>query len=266
MTPTPPARARTRATGVVAALVLLLASLASPGQAGGDRDAGRPARVAQADVTVDVALVLAVDSSASVDFTEFNLQLQGLALAFRDPQLAESIAQGPHGSIAVALIEWSSQDMQQIAIPWTRVAGEADAQALADRIDATPRRINTGATSISSAILFAAQMLRTAPFLAERHVIDVSGDGYNNQGPVLSRARDLVVEQGVTINALGIENQVLGLTDYFRDSLIGGFGAFAIRAEDYQDYTGQIRRKLLRELAPPPVSRNDGPDALDQRT
>lgn len=229
-----------RPLAAVAVILVLLVSASGPR--------------AQSGAAVDLALVLAVDSSASVDFTEFNLQLQGLALAFRDPQLAESIQAGPNGSIAVSLIEWSSEDKQEIAIPWTRISSEAEAQAFADRIDITPRRINTGATSISAAILFATQLLKTAPYFAERRIIDLSGDGYNNQGPALPQTRDFVVDQGITINALGIENQVLGLTDYFREALIGGFGAFAIRAEDYLDYKGQIRRKLLREIAPPPIS------------
>jgi len=212
-----------------------------------------PARAQTADA-VDLTLVLAVDSSASVDFTEFNLQLQGLALAFRDPRLATAIQNGQFGSIAVSLMEWSSEDKHELSIPWTRIATEAEAHAFADLIDATPRRIQTGATSISAAILFATELLRAAPYFSNRQVIDLSGDGYNNQGPALSVARDLVVGEGITINALAIENQVLGLGDYFRDALIGGFGAFAISATDYDDYQGQIRRKLLRELAPPPVS------------
>jgi hypothetical protein len=232
---------RCRAMAVLAVVVML--AFTPPGSSR-----------AQNGALVDVALVLAVDSSASVDFNEFNLQLQGLALAFRDPQLAHAIAEGANGTIAVSMMEWSGADQQRLSIPWTRIGSETDAQAFADRIDAAPRLINTGATSISSAILFGSQLLKTAPFFAVRQVIDLSGDGYNNQGPALSVTRDHVIDQGITINALGIENQVLGLTDYFREALIGGFGAFAIKALDYQDYKGQIRRKLLRELAPPPVS------------
>ena len=221
---------------------------------------------AQTGGLVDVVLVLAVDSSASVDFNEFNLQLQGLALAFRDPELAQAILDGPNASIAVSMIEWSSSDQQRLSIPWTRIGSEAEAQAFADRIDAAPRLINTGATSISSAILFGSELLKSAPYVATRQVIDLSGDGYNNQGPALSVAREHVLEQGITINALGIENQVLGLTDYFRDALIGGFGAFAIKALDYEDYTGQIRRKLLRELAPPAVSFLNSQPIVTHRT
>ncbi|NQW11947.1 MAG: DUF1194 domain-containing protein [Alphaproteobacteria bacterium] len=203
---------------------------------------------------VDVELVLAVDSSASVDYAEFNLQLQGLSLAFQDAELARAIADGPYGVIAVTLVEWSSSQRQEVSIPWTRVVTAGDAVALADRIDQSPRRVQTGATSISASILFASALFENNGFEGVRRVIDLSGDGYNNQGAILSEAREAVVARGVTINALAIENQVLGLGDYFEQHLIGGTGAFVVRADDYQDYLGQIRRKLLRELQAPPMS------------
>jgi hypothetical protein len=209
---------------------------------------------ALASEPVDLELVLAVDSSASVDYTEFNLQLQGLVLAFEDPELAGAIAAGPLGAIAVTLIEWSSLARQEVSIPWTPIRSEADARAFADEIRRAPRLVVTGATSLSSSILFAADLFETNGYDGTRRVIDLSGDGYNNQGTALSVARELVLERGITINALAIENQVLGLGDYFEQSLIGGFGAFMIRADDYQDYIGQIRRKLLREIQPAPIS------------
>ena len=187
---------------------------------------------------VDVELVLAVDSSASVDYSEFNLQLRGLSLAFSDPELGRVIADGPYGAIAVTLIEWSSTRRQVMSIPWTRLATAKDATALAERIDLTPRRIETGATSISASILYASAMFENNGFEGVRRVIDLSGDGYNNQGPALSDAREAVVATGVTINALAIENQVLGLGDYFERHLVSGPGAFVIRANDYQDYLG----------------------------
>ncbi|MCR9070473.1 MAG: DUF1194 domain-containing protein [Alphaproteobacteria bacterium] len=203
---------------------------------------------------VDLELVLAVDSSASVDYTEFNLQLRGLALAFEDPELADAIAAGQIGAIAVTLIEWSSAGRQEVSIPWTVIRSAEDASAFAAEIDRAPRMVVTGATSLSASILFAASMFDTNSFDGTRQVIDLSGDGYNNQGTALSVARELVLERGITINALAIENQVPGLGDYFEDSLIGGFGAFLIRATDYEDYIGQIRRKLLREIQPAPIS------------
>jgi hypothetical protein len=211
----------------------------------------RPARAAQ---PVDLELVLAVDSSASVDYTEFNLQLQGLTLAFEDPELGGAIAAGPIGAIAVTLIEWSSSKRQEISIPWTVIRSAEDARAFADEISRAPRRVITGATSLSASILFAAAQFDTNAYEGTRQVIDLSGDGYNNQGAALSVARELVLERGITINALAIENQVPGLGDYFEESLIGGFGAFVIRATDYEDYVGQIRRKLLREIQPAPIS------------
>ena len=203
---------------------------------------------------VDLELVLAIDSSASVDYTEFNLQLEGLALAFRDPELAQAIADGPVGAIAVTMVEWSSAERQEVSIPWTRIVTSQDAAVFAEAIDRAPRRIQTGATSISAAILFGARQFVNNGFEGDRQVIDLSGDGYNNQGSALSLARIDVIDRGITVNALAIENQVLGLGDYFEKSLIGGFGAFVIRASDYTDYLGQIRRKLLREIRPPPMS------------
>lgn len=228
----------------LAATGLLAATFLAPGLPA-------PARAAQ---PVDLELVLAVDSSASVDYTEFDLQLQGLALAFEDAELAEAIAAGPLGAVAVTLIEWSSAERHEISVPWTVIRDGDDARAFADEISRAPRMVVTGATSISSSILFAAAMFDTNSYEGTRRVIDLSGDGYNNQGAALSVARDLVLDRAITINAVAIENQVTGLGDYFEDSLIGGLGAFVIRATDYEDYIGQIRRKLLREIAPVPIS------------
>lgn len=240
----PPALTRsalTRTALILAAPILAALLLPTP-------------RAAQAAEPVDLELVLAVDSSASVDYTEFNLQLQGLTLAFEDPELASAIAAGPFGAIAVTLIEWSSAERQAVSIPWTVLRNAEDARAFAGAISAAPRLVITGATSLSSSILFAAGLFDAGAYEGTRRVIDLSGDGYNNQGTALSIARELVVERGITINAMAIENQVPGLGDYFEQSLIGGFGAFMIRATDYQDYIGQIRRKLLREIRPAPIS------------
>ncbi|MEQ9331137.1 DUF1194 domain-containing protein [Thalassobaculum sp.] len=203
---------------------------------------------------VDLELVLAVDSSASVDYIEFNLQLEGLAYAFRDPDLIAAIGNGRHGAVAVVLMEWASTGRNEIVLPWTRIRDAADAAAFADRIDRSPRQIQTGATSISSAIRFANALFDDNGYEGTRRTIDVSGDGYNNQGEALSSARAEVLASGTTINALAIENQVLGLGDYFEDQLIGGLGAFVIRADSYRDYLGKIRRKLLREIQAPPMS------------
>ena len=122
-----------------------------------------------------------------------------------------------------------------MALPWTRIATTADASAFADAIDRSPRQLQTGATSISSAIEFANGLFAGNGFEGVRRVIDLSGDGYNNQGEPLDITRAAVLATGTTINALAIENQVLGLTEYFEQQLIGGVAAFAMRATDYRD-------------------------------
>lgn len=203
---------------------------------------------------VDLELVLAVDSSASVDYTEFNLELEGLAYAFREPELANAIANGAYGAIVVTLMEWGSAGHQEVVLPWTRIASASDAQRFANMIDNSGRHIQTGATSISSAIRFANALFENNGFEGTRRTIDLSGDGYNNQGEALVIARAAVLAARTTINALAIENQVYGLGDYFEHQLIGGPGAFVMRAADYHDYLGQIRRKLLREIQAPPMS------------
>jgi hypothetical protein len=203
---------------------------------------------ARAQVPVDLALVLAVDSSASVDESEYAVQRGGLAMAFRDAEVIEAIRSGPFRRIAVAVVEWAGHAEQAIDIPWTLVEGESGALALADRIDAIERQILTGATSIAGALTFANTMLLTAPFEASRLVVDLSGDGRNNQGPPVDTVRRTVVAGGVTINGLAIVNEHPTLNYYFEDRVIGGTAAFVEIATDYGDYPRAIRRKLIREI------------------
>src|SRR3546814_848711 len=131
---------------------------------------------------------------------------------------------------------------------------DAGAVAFGYRLDLQPRYSQTGATSISSAIRDANNLFDENGFEVTRRTIDLSGDGYNNHGDALATARIEVLASGTTINALAIENHVIGLSEYFEAQLIGGIGAFVIRADDYHDYLGQIRRKLLREIQAPPMS------------
>lgn len=205
---------------------------------------------ALAEARVDLALVLALDSSASVDAGEFALQRDGLAMAFRDGEVAAAIAGGARRRIAVAVIEWAGAAQQEVAVGWTLVGDAASASSLADRIAAIDRAIPTGATSIAGALGFAATLLAAAPFPADRLAIDLSGDGRNNQGRDIEEIRRRVVAQGVTINALAILNEHPTLDRYFEGRVIGGAGAFVEIAEDYGAYVGAIRRKLIREIRP----------------
>jgi hypothetical protein len=203
----------------------------------------------------DLALVLALDSSASVDETEFANQRGGLADAFRDPEVAQAIASGPLQRIAVTVVEWAGQEQQVVDIPWTVVDGEAGALALAGRIDGLQRQIQSGATSIAGALSFANALLLSVPFEASRMVIDLSGDGRNNQGPPMEIVRRQVVAQGITVNGLAIVNEHPTLNYYFEDRVIGGTAAFVEVANDYADYPRAIRRKLIREIRSLTISR-----------
>jgi hypothetical protein len=203
---------------------------------------------------VDLALALAVDVSASVDFHEFGLMIGGYAAAFRDAELAARLTSGAHGAAAVAMLFWSGPGARDLAVPWTRVASEAQAAALAEAIDHAPRIVPAGATALGEGLAAAAALLARCPYPAARRVIDVSGDGSNNAGIPVSAGRAAALALGATVNGLAVVDEEPDLEDYFRDQVIGGPGAFVIRAEDYAAFAEAIRRKLYREAVGPVVA------------
>lgn len=213
-----------------------------------------PSSVAQSEYPVDVELVLAIDSSASVDRNEFDLQLRGLALAFNDPDVQQAIKNGAFQAIAVTLVEWSSVDRQAVNIPWRLIDSSESAEAFAADIAASARMVDTGATSISAAIAYSVPLFAVNGFAGQRQVIDISGDGFNNSGRTMREGREIASASRVTVNGLAIQNQVLDLGGYFEEHVITGPGAFVITAEDYEDYIKAIRRKLLREIKAAPIS------------
>ena len=213
---------------------------------------GTPARAQTADV--DLALVLAIDCSFSVDTTEFRLQMQGLGQALRRKEIHDAIAQGTTGRIAVSVFQWSDDRSQLIVVPWTIIDGSASANALADRLETMPRKLAEGGTSISSAMRFAAAMLEAAPMRSERLVMDISSDGRNNIGISTDRVRNDIVNRGITINGLVIINEWPTLDRYFEQQVVGGPAHFVIVANDYPAYAEAIYRKLLREITGPGVS------------
>ena len=203
--------------------------------------------------SVDLRLVLAVDCSYSVDAREFRLQMQGIASAFRSEELAQAIAQGDHRRIDVLLMQWSSESSQIVAVPWTPIASRADALAFAERVAATPRLTAEGGTSLSAALLFAAGLLEQSEG-ALRRVVDISADGRNNTGQEMGLVRNILVGRGITINGLAIENEVANLQGYFARHVVGGTDFFVVTAKNYDAYAEAIQRKLIREIAGPPVS------------
>ncbi|WP_270935466.1 DUF1194 domain-containing protein [Falsiroseomonas oryzae] len=216
----------------------------------------QPASRARADEPVDVALILAVDVSRSIDEDEARLQREGYRGAITDPRVVEAIRGGMLGGIAIAYTEWAGIEFQRLVIPWTRIGSQRDADGWAETLAQAPRT-SLSWTSISGGIEHARRVMAECPHEATRKVIDVSGDGVNNSGPPAEQARDRAVAEGITINGLPILNDrptfgrppPMPLDQYFRESVIGGAGAFVIAAEDFEAFGNAVRRKLIREIA-----------------
>ena len=227
----------------------------APTRRGNDRT---NATSVHADAEVDLALVLAVDVSFSMDPDEQELQRDGFAQAFRSIEVQEAIRKGMIGRIAVVYVEWAGAGYQEVVVPWTVIEQPTDALAFATRL-AQSRPSRSGYTSISSAIDFGLMQLRKSGVQAIRQVIDISGDGANNQGRMVTLARDDALEQGVTINGLPImlkrPDGIWDIEDldlYFRDCVIGGPGAFMIPVRKQAQFADAIRSKIIREIAGQP--------------
>ncbi|MBW4709674.1 DUF1194 domain-containing protein [Roseobacter sp. YSTF-M11] len=198
---------------------------------------------APAALACQLALVLAVDVSGSVDEREYQIQMQGLAAALRDGIVIDAlIEQEAH----VTLIQWTGSSRQRQTIPWTAIMSDDDVARLAEAV-ATNRRVwRNYSTAIGEALIAAEDALALVPH-CKRRVIDVSGDGVSNEG-ILPRDRHPALAAGdITVNALAIETDDDDLTGWFYENLIRGEGAFVITANGFEDYPAQIRRKLQRE-------------------
>ncbi|MEQ8248929.1 MAG: DUF1194 domain-containing protein [Alphaproteobacteria bacterium] len=206
---------------------------------------------------VDLELVLAVDVSGSIDFEEARLQRQGYMAAFLDPVVLSAIGAGPLGRIAVTYVEWAGAFSRAVTVDWMMIDGPATAEAFVAALERAP--LHRGRyTSISGAIEFALPMFDANTFQGTRLVIDISGDGPNNNGTLVNRSRDLAAEAGVTVNGLPIINdrpnpfgipQMKDLDVYFEHCVIAGPGAFVVVAEGFHDFGSAIRRKLILEIA-----------------
>ncbi|MDF1609581.1 DUF1194 domain-containing protein [Hoeflea sp. YIM 152468] len=207
--------------------------------------AGAPSPVA-AQPVCGLSLVLALDVSSSVDADEFALQTGGLANALRDPSVRRSIAAA--GGIQAIALEWSGRDQQVDIAPWALLASDDDISGFADRIETHQRVHSEFPTALGYALGHAATRLRKAPLNCSRSVIDVSGDGVNNEGfgpPLAYRNFDF---SNVTVNGLVIEGAEPDPVAYYRAHVIRGPGAFVETASDFGDYERAMKRKLLREI------------------
>ena len=207
-----------------------------------------PAPPARAQTPVAIELVLAVDTSLSVDDTEYDLQMTGIANAFRSPEVGDLI-QAQDG-VAVALFQWSTTIDPRFVIPWHLLRGPASVAAFADRVARARRDPHRGFTAIGRAIDFAVRLIAANDFDGRRLKIDVSGDGRNNTGPVPAASWPGTGARGIGINGLPILIDTYNLDAYFRTKVIHGPGAFIETATDYRDFARAFRRKLRRELSP----------------
>lgn len=191
----------------------------------------------------DLALVLAVDVSGSVDHREYRIQMDGLAAALGDGVVADALVDA---QAQVTLVQWTGASRQRQTIPWTAMTGIADVQALALRIGENQRVWRNFSTAIGEAVQVSAALFDQVP-QCERRVIDVSGDGVSNEGVEPRETLAALKQKKITVNALAIETDETDLTAYFFENLIVGEGAFVITADGFEDYPEQIRRKLERE-------------------
>lgn len=200
---------------------------------------------------VDLALVLAVDGSASVTYDEFNLIAGGMAAALREPAVIRGLTGGPARASLCALLLWSGVGAHEVLIPWTRVGSTAEVRGFADLVDNVPRAVQPGETAIGEALLAALTLLAGAPSHAGRQVIDVIGDGRSNAGISPGPIRDRLATAGITINGLCILHDEPDLLESYTKEVIGGPGAFAVICRDYPEFGAAMRRKLIREVQAP---------------
>jgi len=216
---------------------------------------GRDARAQN----TDLLLVLAADVSRSIDEGEFELQRKGYAAALSDPRVLAAIRGGTNGTIAICFVEWSGAGEQTVVVDWTVIRDDEDAGGLSASILAAPRSF-MGRTSISGAIDFAMERFAAAKPHSNRRIIDVSGDGTNNSGRLVTEARDQALAEGVTINGLAIVNDKPnpgyafhtqppgGLPEWYRQNVIGGPGAFLRVVEDFRSFADAMTNKLVSEI------------------
>jgi Protein of unknown function (DUF1194) len=229
---------------------------------------GKPAATA---TDVDVELVIAVDVSYSMDPDEQALQREGYITGLTSREFLNALRQGAHGKIAATYFEWAGATDQRVVVPWRLIDGPAAAKAFTDEIAAAPYR-RAYRTSISGALHFALPLFEGSGFRGLRRVIDVSGDGVNNQGDLVTIVRDTVLERGITINGLPIllkrpsiaTMDIEDLDIYYEDCVIGGPGAFVVAIRERDQFRDATRTKLVQEIASREVAPRVIPAAADK--
>jgi hypothetical protein len=212
---------------------------------------------AQEKKDIDLALALGIDISGSIDPEEAKMQREGYVLAFRDPVIVKAILGGPNGRIAVAYYEWSDSWMQKLLIDWTLLDSETGIAAFANRLADAPISI-ARRTSISGAIRYAIPLFGRSPYEPQRKVLDISGDGSNNDGALVTEMRYEALKERIVINGLPIMNDrpnpfgfpnEADLDRYYLHCVTGGPRSFVEVARSFEDFPRAVRKKLLQEVA-----------------
>lgn len=207
----------------------------------------------------DLALVLAIDGSGSIDAGEFVLQQSGYADAFRSPKVQAALKGA--GTVDVAVVLWGDSAIPVQVMPWQRLDHAAGAGQLAQMIETAPRRVN-GNTAIGTGLWVALDLLEDPARCADRSVINVSGDGVESLGPrpdsviTLRQSRARATAAGVTINALAISGGNERLVDWFRQSVVTGPDSFVMQVKFFSDFADAIAEKLAREIRAPALATN----------
>jgi hypothetical protein len=226
-----------------------------------------PHKVQAQAPTVDIEIVLAVDASGSVDRHELKLQLDGIAAAFRDPQIIQAISAGPFQKIYVSALIWSDATYQKHPTDWFIVESTQSGEKFAATVEKMAIQhgaltaIGGGGTGLGSGLEYALGMLEENGVTAIRKVVDISGDGRETKSwmegmTMLPKARRMAAIQGVTVNGLAIQISVSDLAEYYRDNVLVGGDSFVLPANDFHDYARAIKKKLLRELSPTVIGHN----------
>jgi hypothetical protein len=200
---------------------------------------------------VDLALVLAVDGSASVTYEEFGLIAGGMAAALREPSIISGLIGGPAKASLCSLLLWSGAGAQEVIAGWTLIASDADARAFADQVENMPRIVPAGETAIGEALLASLTLLGHIPDTPARQVVNVIGDGRSNSGIAPGPVRDRMAAAGITVNGLCILHEEPDLLEAYTRDVIGGPGAFAVTCQDYPAFAAAMKQKLARELNAP---------------
>src|ERR1700761_7072871 len=193
---------------------------------------------------MDLAMVLAVDGSASVTYEEFGLIASGMAAALRDP----TVAGGLIGVSELSLLLWSGAGQHDVITDWTEIRNADDLRTFANDVDNMPRTVRAGTTAIGEALLASLALLAKVPVVAKRSIVDVIGDGRSNDGIAPGPVRDRMAAADITINGLCILHEEPDLLSSYTADVIGGPSAFAVTCRDYQDFTEAMRQKLTREI------------------